>query len=117
MVSGLYGRTGEDSGGDGIPDVHLDLLSAQDLTELRGIYDHLSMVAGGGGRAEIFAKIMVKLGVPVDFTGARQTQTIADWGHEDVDADQMEDSLHAFHDAASKDAWTTKKDKGPRGIS
>jgi len=103
---------GPDKPGCGLTDASL---TEADFDILERILERLTIGVGVGNLAQRFSEIMEKLGVSL---GAQQdSQSIADWGHADVDADQMEDSLHAFHDAAGKAAWSAKKDKGPRGIS
>ena len=56
----------EQSGGDGEPDVELDLLNSDDVAALQNILRHLNTVAGGGNRGELFKGIMSKLGVELD---------------------------------------------------
>ena len=54
--------------GDGATDVHLDLLSTEDLAALRSIRDHLlrSKHSGAGDRGDQFGEIMKKLGISLE---------------------------------------------------
>ena len=51
------------SGGDGVTDVHLDLLGPEEVAALENIKNHLDTVVGGGNRGEMFTAIMKKLGI------------------------------------------------------
>ena len=96
----------EDEEGDGFTDASL---SEADFDILRDIHKHLSTVAGGGNRAEMFAEVMSKLGIDLGEAGR------GDMPGSDVDVDDMEDALGRFQDTAGQNAWANKR-PGPKGV-